>query len=62
MNLVCDEEECELPPPGVMVNDVMVSAETLRTMDLADSDGLRRKSGEFLGGGKSVVVFLRHLG
>merc|ERR1719382_2380321 len=49
MNLVCDEEECVLPPPGVMVNDVMVSAETLRTMDLADSDGLRRKSGEFLG-------------
>jgi len=62
MDLVCDEDECELPPPGVMMNDVMVTADTLRAMDLADPTGTRRMCGEFLGDEKSVVVFLRHLG
>jgi len=46
----------------VMMNDVMVTADTLRSMDLADSTGARRVSGEILGDGKSVVIFLRHLG
>lgn len=62
LDLVCDEDECALPPSGVMMNDVMVTADTLRSMDLADSMGARRVSGEFLGDDKSVVVFLRHLG
>jgi len=49
---------------GVSMNDVQVSAATLRGMDLANMDGERVQSGSLLGSadGRSVVVFLRHLG
>jgi len=49
---------------AVMVNNVRVTGDTLRSMVLADADGARVRSGSLLGAqdGRAVVVFLRHLG
>ena len=55
---------CTLPDAqgSVLMNDVSVSGATLRSMDLADATGTRVRSAGFLGDGRAIVVFLRHLG
>lgn len=54
---------CEESPGGVMMNDVRVTGETLRSMVLADRTGDRVAAETLIGnGGKAVVIFLRHLG
>jgi len=54
---------CAQPEFGVLMNDVPVSAATLRSMDLADATGTRVRSGSLIGyREKAIVVFLRHLG
>merc|ERR1712087_587356 len=54
---------CEESPGGVMMNDVRVTGETLRSIVLADRTGDRVAAETLIGnGGKAVVIFLRHLG
>tara|TARA_B100000513_G_scaffold195585_1_gene126597 strand:- start:2960 stop:3346 length:387 start_codon:yes stop_codon:yes gene_type:complete len=58
----CEEEECALPS-GIYVNDVLVSGETLRSMELLDARGSLTRASSIIGDeGSAVVIFLRHLG
>ena len=66
---LCAADAAELPcaqpdaPGGVLMNDVLITGTTLRSMTLADASGARVRSGSLLGDeGRAVVVFLRHLG
>ena len=46
-----------------LVNDVVVSAASLRSLTLADAAGRPARAGELIGDdGAAVVCFLRHLG
>ena len=48
---------------SVMMNDVRVTGNTLRSMTLSDVNGERVTADSLIGKeGKAVVVFLRHLG
>ena len=54
---------CEEASGGVMMNEVRVTGETLRSMVLADRTGNRVTAETLIGSdGKAVVCFLRHLG
>lgn len=44
------------------VGDVLVDVNLLKSLELNDVNGNRKKLGTVMGNGKSVVVFLRHLG
>jgi hypothetical protein len=44
------------------VNETEVSAEKLRGVRVTGADGVEIELGQKMGTGKSVVVFLRHLG
>ena len=51
------------PAKTVLVNDVVVSAASLRSLTLADAAGRPTRAGELIGDdGAAVVCFLRHLG
>ena len=48
---------------GIVMNDVRVTGDTLRSMVLSDVDGASVRPSELIGEeGRAVVVFLRHLG
>jgi hypothetical protein len=44
------------------VGDVLVDVSLLKDLVLNDVNGTKKKLGSAMGNGKSVVVFLRHLG
>jgi hypothetical protein len=44
------------------VNEKDVSADLLRSVSVTGADGIQVELGQKMGTGKSVVVFLRHLG
>ena len=51
------------PAKTALVNDVVVSAASLRSLTLADAAGRPTRAGELIGDdGAAVVCFLRHLG
>ena len=52
-------EMCE---GGIQMQGVNVQASTLRDMMLTDSRGAAARVGDRVGNGRSVVVFMRHLG
>merc|ERR1719502_2231118 len=58
------DEDCGCTQPGsIMMNDVLVTATTLRSMQLADASGARATISSVIGeDGRAVVIFLRHLG
>ena len=64
----CDDSECDLPdfdtdlsePVAASVTDR--GASVFRNSMLTDADGNKVKLGDKMGSGKSVVIFLRHLG
>lgn len=63
------DEDCGCETEGsktqgsVLVNDVRVSGRSLRATELADANGKRVRVSDLVGeDGKSVVIFLRHLG
>jgi len=64
MTAVVDEDcGCDTPAGGVMVAGRSVTAQSLRDMSLVDAEGRRMSAGDLIGReGKSVVIFLRHLG
>lgn len=47
---------------AVNINGKTVSADTLKGLELTNIDGKRISVGSLTGNGKSVVVFLRHMG
>lgn len=49
-------------PAAVKVGEKMVNADTFRDFELLDLYGTKRSINEVMGPGKSVVIFLRHLG
>ena len=64
-----DDEDCgcddvaTTPAKTALVNDVVVSAASLRSLTLADAAGRPTRAGELIGDdGAAVVCFLRHLG
>ena len=68
LSVECDDSQCDLPD-----FDTDLSASTVESMKdqgasvfrnsmLTDADGNMVKLGDKMGSGKSVVVFLRHLG
>jgi hypothetical protein len=46
----------------VEINGKVISATLLKSLQLTNADGKKAKVGDLTGNGKSVVVFLRHLG
>ena len=46
----------------IKVGDALVNVALLKSLELSDANGQRKKLGDVMGTGKSVVVFLRHLG
>ena len=62
-----DDDDCGCddvtPAKTALVNDVVVSAASLRSLTLADATGRLTRAGELIGDdGAAVVCFLRHLG
>ena len=62
-----DDDDCGCddvtPAKTALVNDVVVSAASLRSLTLADAAGRPTRAGELIGDdGAAVVCFLRHLG
>ena len=44
------------------VGDALVNVNLMKSLELTDANGIKKKLGDVMGNGKSVVVFLRHLG
>jgi len=44
------------------VGDALVNVNLMKSLELTDANGVKKKLGDVMGNGKSVVVFLRHLG
>jgi hypothetical protein len=56
-------EDCGCEGSTVTINEQDVDARLLRSLQLTDADGQRKTVAQVIGdSGKSVVVFLRHLG
>eukprot|EP00965_Chrysotila_dentata_P196938 6177898-Pleurochrysis_carterae.AAC.3 len=53
---------CGTAADPLFVNGISVTADKLRSLTLVNSKGERVTVGSQIGDGKSVVVFLRHLG
>lgn len=50
------------PTSSILVNGKMVTGSLLKSLELTNVEGKKVKVGTLTGNGKSVVVFLRHLG
>lgn len=50
------------PTSSILVNGKMVTASLLKSLELTNVEGKKVNVGNLTGNGKSVVVFLRHLG
>ena len=68
LSVECDDSQCDLPDFDTDVRAADVEsvkdqgASVFRNSMLTDVDGNMVKLGDKMGAGKSVVIFLRHLG
>lgn len=68
LSVECDDSECDLPDFDTNLGESVAASVTdrgasvFRNSMLTDADGNKVKLGDKMGSGKSVVVFLRHLG
>ena len=63
MNADCDEEACDIDFDAFVFDAVPEQgASGFRNSMLTDADGNFVRLGDKMGSGKSVVIFLRHLG
>ena len=68
LSVECDDSQCDLPDLDTDFGASGVAsvadrgASVFRNSVLTDADGNKVRLGDMMGSGKSVVIFLRHLG